>query len=126
MEKTPDSIAVEYEGQALTYRELNRKANQLAHHLRMLGVGAETVVAQCVQPSPEMLVGLVGILKAGGSYLPLEPNYPRERVAFMLSVLRGWLLERWNAAQAENAARAHSNATVGEALLSKTGHDAEA
>ena len=61
-----------------------RASNQLAHHLRALGVGAETVVGLCVERSLEMLVGLLGILKAGGAYLPLDPTYPAERLAFML------------------------------------------
>ena len=61
-----------------------RASNQLAHHLRALGVGPETVVGLCVERSPEMLVGLIGILKAGGAYLPLDPSYPRERLAYMV------------------------------------------
>ena len=65
-------------------RELDARANQLAHHLRALGVGPETVVGLCVERSPEMLIGLLGILKAGGAYLPLDPSYPHERLAFML------------------------------------------
>ena len=65
-------------------RELDARANQLAHHLRALGVGPEVVVGLCVERSPEMLVGLLGILKAGGAYLPLDPDYPPERLAFML------------------------------------------
>ena len=71
-------------GESLTYGELDARANQLAHHLRALGVGPETVVGLCVERSPEMLVGLLGILKAGGAYLPLDPAYPHERLAFML------------------------------------------
>ena len=66
-------------------RELDARANQLAHHLRALGVGPEIVVGLCVERSLEMLVGLLGILKAGGAYLPLDPDYPRERLAFMLA-----------------------------------------
>ena len=82
--RTPDTIAVVHEDESLTYRELDRRANQLAHHLRALGVGPEVVVGLCVERSPAMLVGLMGILKAGGAYLPLDPGYPTERLAFML------------------------------------------
>ena len=82
--QTPDAIAVVHEDVSLTYRELDRRANQLAHHLRGLGVGPEVVVGLCVERSPAMLVGLMGILKAGGAYLPLDPGYPAERLAFML------------------------------------------
>ena len=71
--------------ESLSYGELDRRANQLAHHLRALGVGPEVVVGLCVERSPEMLVGLLGILKAGGAYLPLDPSYPHERLAFMLA-----------------------------------------
>ena len=82
--RTPDAVAVVCEDQSLTYVELDARANQLAHHLRALGVGPETVVGLCVERSPAMLVGLIGILKAGGAYLPLDPDYPPERLAFML------------------------------------------
>ena len=82
--KTPDAVAVVSEEQSLTYSELDARANQLAHHLRDLGVRPETVVGLCVERSPDMLIGLIGILKAGGAYLPLDPGYPPERLAFML------------------------------------------
>jgi amino acid adenylation domain-containing protein len=68
----------------LTYRELNARANQLAHYLRKLGVGPEILVGICVERSLEMIVGLLGILKAGGAYVPLDPAYPKERLTFML------------------------------------------
>jgi len=84
VEKTPEAVAAIFAGEQLTYRELNRRANQLAHYLRSLGVGAEVLVGICVERSLEMLVGLLGILKAGGAYVPLDPAYPRERLAFML------------------------------------------
>ena len=84
VKQTPDAIAVTFEGQRLTYRELNTKANQLAHHLRRLGVGPGRIVGICLERSLEMVIGLLGILKAGGAYLPLDPSYPRERLAFML------------------------------------------
>ncbi|MEH2375500.1 amino acid adenylation domain-containing protein [Nostoc sp.] len=84
VERTPDAVAVVYENQHLTYRELNCRANQLAHYLRSLGVGADVLVGICVERSLEMIVGLLGILKAGGAYVPLDPEYPQERLSFML------------------------------------------
>jgi amino acid adenylation domain-containing protein/non-ribosomal peptide synthase protein (TIGR01720 family) len=85
VEKTPDNIAVVFEEQQLTYQQLNRRANQLAHYLQTLGVGPEVLVGLCVERSLEMIIGLLGILKAGGAYVPLDPNYPQERLAFMLA-----------------------------------------
>lgn len=82
--RTPDRIAVVCGRQSLTYRELNQKANQLAHYLRRLGVKTETLVGICLERSLEMVVGLLGILKAGGAYVPLDPTYPQERLEFML------------------------------------------
>ena len=82
---TPDATAVVHGDESLSYRALDRRANQLAHHLRSLGVGPETVVGLCVERSPELIVGVLGILKAGGAYLPLDPSYPDERLRFMLS-----------------------------------------
>ena len=76
----PDAVAAVFEDARLSYGELEARANQLAHHLRALGVGAETVVGLCLERSLEMLVGLIGILKAGGAYLPLDPSYPAERL----------------------------------------------
>ena len=87
-------------------RELDARANQLAHHLRALGVGPEAVVGLCVERSLEMLVGLLGILKAGGAYLPLDPDYPPERLAFMLDGCR-----RAGAGHAVGAARAAARHT---------------
>ena len=84
VEKTPEAIAVQFEEKQLTYRELNSRANQLAHYLRRLGIGPEKLVGICIERSLEMVVGLLGILKAGGAYVPLDPAYPRERLAFML------------------------------------------
>ena len=82
--KTPHNVAVVYEDQELTYEQLNERANQLAHHLRSLGVGPDTLVAIAVERSLEMIIGLLGILKAGGAYVPLDPTYPQERLQFML------------------------------------------
>ncbi|HLZ53020.1 MAG TPA: non-ribosomal peptide synthetase, partial [Verrucomicrobiae bacterium] len=84
VERTPDAMAVICEEEQLTYRELNERANQLAHELLALGVGPETRVGICVKRSLEMMVGLLGIHKAGGCYVPLDPKYPRERLEFML------------------------------------------
>ncbi|MHC5737512.1 amino acid adenylation domain-containing protein [Nostoc sp.] len=85
VEKTPDSIAVVFKKEQLTYQELNHRANKIAHHLRLLGVGTEILVGICVERSLEMIVGMLGILKAGGAYVPLDPTYPKERLSFMLS-----------------------------------------
>jgi amino acid adenylation domain-containing protein len=82
--RTPEAVAVVFEQKRLTYRELNQRANQLAHYLKKLGVGPEVLVGIYMARSLEMVVGLLGILKAGGAYLPLEPTYPQERLAFML------------------------------------------
>jgi amino acid adenylation domain-containing protein len=76
----------------LTYAELNRRANRLAHHLRSLGVGRGTRVAMCVERSPEMVVCALAVLKAGGAYVPLDPSYPRERLAFLLQDVRAPVL----------------------------------
>ncbi|GAB1541056.1 hypothetical protein NUACC21_37260 [Scytonema sp. NUACC21] len=84
VEQTPDAVAVVFEDTQLTYWELNCRANQLAHHLRSLGVEPDTLVGLCVERSVEMVVGILGILKAGGAYVPLDPAYPHERLAFML------------------------------------------
>ena len=82
--RTPDAIALVFEGQQLTYGELNNRSNQLAWHLRRMGVGPEVLVGICMERSLEMVIGLLGILKAGGAYVPLDPQYPKERLAFML------------------------------------------
>ncbi len=81
----PEKTAIVFEGEALSYGELNRRANQLAHYLKQSGVGPEVLVGVCVERSLAMVVGLLGILKAGGAYVPLDPAYPSERVAFMLA-----------------------------------------
>ena len=81
---TPDAVAVICEGQSLTYAELNRRANRLAHRLIALGVTPDTRVAICLERRFELVVGLLAILKAGGAYVPLDPSYPAERLAYML------------------------------------------
>jgi amino acid adenylation domain-containing protein len=85
VKRTPDATALQFEGKQLTYRELNSRANQLAHYLRRLGAGPEKRVGICVERSLEMVVGLLGILKAGGAYVPLDPVYPGDRLEFMLN-----------------------------------------
>ncbi|HZF09926.1 MAG TPA: amino acid adenylation domain-containing protein, partial [Thermoanaerobaculia bacterium] len=81
---TPGATAVVGEGESLTYRELDARANRLARRLRRLGVRVDEPVAICAERSPALVVGLLGILKAGGAYLPLDPSYPSERLAFMI------------------------------------------
>ncbi|EGJ29281.1 MULTISPECIES: non-ribosomal peptide synthetase [Moorena] len=85
VEKTPDAVAVVCDGEQLTYKQLNQRANQLAHHLLSLGVRPEALVGICVERSIEMVVGLLGILKAGGAYVPLDSNYPAERLSYILA-----------------------------------------
>ena len=80
----PQSEALVFGQQRLSYGELNERANRLARYLRARGVGPEVLVGLCVERSLEMVVGLLGILKAGGAYVPLDPSYPRQRLAFML------------------------------------------
>ena len=84
VEQTPDNVAVEYGSQEITYRELDRRANQLARYLRKQGAGPEMVVGIWVERSMEMVVGILGILKAGGAYMPLDGNYPEERLEYMI------------------------------------------
>jgi amino acid adenylation domain-containing protein len=88
VEKSPEAIAVVFEKEQLSYRELNERANQLANHLSKAGVGRETLVSICIERSTALIVGLLGILKAGGTYVPLDPVYPKERLAFMLEDTR--------------------------------------
>jgi surfactin family lipopeptide synthetase A len=80
----PGAVALSCGDRRLTYEELNRRSNQLAHYLRRAGVGPETVLGLCVERSPEMAVGVLGVLKAGGAYVPLDPAYPAERLRYML------------------------------------------
>jgi natural product biosynthesis luciferase-like monooxygenase protein len=82
--RSPEAIAIAFAEQQLTYRELNEQANQLAHYLRLCGVGSDVLVGLYMERSLEMMVGLLGIHKAGGAYLPLDPDFPHDRLAFML------------------------------------------
>ncbi|TCP59315.1 amino acid adenylation domain-containing protein [Tumebacillus sp. BK434] len=82
----PERTAVVYETQRLSYHELNERANQLAHHLRELGVGPDKIVGICLERSPEMIIALLAVLKAGGAYVAFDPTYPQDRVAYMLEL----------------------------------------
>ncbi|MFQ4143782.1 amino acid adenylation domain-containing protein [Chlorogloeopsis sp. ULAP02] len=84
VEQTPNAVAVVFADQQLTYQELNQQADALAYYLKQLGVKPEVLVGICLEKSLEMVIGILAILKAGGAYLPLDPSYPRERLAFML------------------------------------------
>jgi amino acid adenylation domain-containing protein len=84
VEKTPNGIALTFEGKHLSYSELNGRANQLAHYLKGIGVGPDVLVGLYIDRSPEMVVGIIGVMKAGGAYLPIDPVYPMDRVSFML------------------------------------------
>ena len=82
--RRPDAVAVVYDDQKLNYRELDQRTNQLAHYLRTIGVGPESLVGICMERSMQMIVGILAILKAGGAYVPLDPSYPKQRLDFML------------------------------------------
>jgi len=84
VERSPDAVAVRQGDQELTYRELDDRANQLAHHLQAKGVGPDSLVTLCIERSFEMVIGIVGILKAGGAYVPIDPAYPKDRLLFLL------------------------------------------
>lgn len=84
VERTPDAVAVVFEDTELAYRELNDRANQLAHYLRDLGIGPDVFVGILLERSIEMMVSVLAVMKAGGAYLALDPAYPRERIAYML------------------------------------------
>ena len=85
VERSPHANAVVFEKNSLTYSELNRRANDLAHHLRVLGVGPDVLVALFFERSLDMVVGMLGVLKAGGAYIPLDPNHPHNRLEYMLA-----------------------------------------
>src|SRR5437867_4165440 len=81
----PGAVALAENGDVVTYRELNSRANRLAQYLRSLGAGPGTLVALCLERSSELVVGALGVLKSGAAYVPLDPNYPPDRLAFMLN-----------------------------------------
>jgi amino acid adenylation domain-containing protein len=100
VDRTPAAVAVVYEGESLTFAELDRRANQLAHHLRSLGIGPEDRVALCMERRLELMVAFFGILKAGAAYVPLEPTHPADRLAYVLEnsgarllLTQSWLAE---------------------------------
>ncbi|MEW6730834.1 MAG: amino acid adenylation domain-containing protein, partial [Acidobacteriota bacterium] len=92
VERTPDAIALVFEQEKLTYRELNQRANQLAHYLQGMGAGPEVLVGICLERSIEMVVAIMGVLKAGAAYLPIDPSCPKQRFAFMLADAQIYIL----------------------------------
>ena len=106
--RTPDAVALVFGDATLSYRELDTRSNQLAHHLRTLGAGPETIVGLCVERSFDMVVALLGILKAGAAYLPLDPDYPQERLQYMLADAGARLLAARRAAHRLPASRPRS------------------
>ena len=84
MQKTPEAVAVIFQEERLSYKELDKRSNQLANYLQKQGVKADTLVPICVERSTEMLIGILGILKAGGAYVPIDPQYPQDRISYML------------------------------------------
>ena len=83
--RDPDAVAVVYKQRQLSYRELNQRANQVAHYLRKRGVGPDSLVGVCLERSLEMVIALLGVWKAGGAYVPLDPAYPQDRLSFMVN-----------------------------------------
>jgi non-ribosomal peptide synthetase component F len=110
--KSPHAVALVYEEQSLTYIELNARANRLAHHLTGLGVGPESRVAICLERSLEMVVAILATLKAGAAYVPLDPVYPSERLAYMLEDSEPVVLLTHGAAREALAARTHGICVV--------------
>jgi amino acid adenylation domain-containing protein len=125
-ERTPDATALFFEDEQLTYRELNASANRLAHYLRSQGVAPETVVGICMERSLDMVTGLLGIMKAGGAYLPLEPEYPKERLAYMLRDARVAVLltqRKFAESLPEHSARVVCVETDGEEIARASTHN---
>lgn len=108
VDRTPDAVALVFEGLELTYRELDQRANRVAHVLRQHGVGPDAVVGLYCQRSLELVTGALGILKAGGAYLPLDPEYPADRIELMLEDSRAKIV----VTHQEAKARLHTDATV--------------
>lgn len=118
----PHAVALVHKDEQLTYRQLNERANKLACHLRRLGTGPESVVGVCLERSVDAVVAILGVLKAGGAYLPLDPSYPRERLSWMLAdagaqiVITEEFLQR-NADEIETQLNADSKTTIGSQNL---------
>jgi amino acid adenylation domain-containing protein len=110
--RTPDAVALQCAGRQILYRELNDRANRLAGYLQKRGIGPEKLVGVCMERSVEMVVGLLAILKAGAAYLPLDPEYPRERIAFMLDDARSCLLLTQEKFAADERSRAITSLTA--------------
>lgn len=91
-EVSPDALALVYENQNLTYGELNKKANQLAHYLKSMGIGPEVPVGICMEPCIDTIIGMLGIIKSGGAYVPIDTSFPKERVDFILDDVRAPVL----------------------------------
>lgn len=122
--RTPDKAAIQFGSRTLTYREMNARANQLARHLRELGVGPETLVGICVERSLEMVIGLLGILKAGGAYVPLDPANPPDRLAYILDDACPKILLTQQALLEKMPARQHVMCLDGEDdILAQHGQD---
>jgi non-ribosomal peptide synthetase component F len=93
VERTPDSIAVVYEGLQLSYLELNERANRLAHYIRhQHNITPDTLIALCLERSEHMLIAILAVLKAGGAYVPLDPSYPDERIKYILADTKAGVL----------------------------------
>lgn len=135
-EQSPDAVALAFEDQQLTYRSLNVRANQLAHYLRKRGVRAESLVAICMERSVEMVIAILGVLKAGGAYLPIDPETPLQRLTLMLQDAQSPLIltqEKFESLLAEHAEKSICLDTVGGHLslqskenLANEAHDTNA
>jgi amino acid adenylation domain-containing protein len=110
--RTPDAVAVRFDQHELTYSELNRSANRLAHRLRRLGVGPEVCVGLLARRSAEMIVAMLAVLKAGGAYVPLDPDYPRDRLTFILETARCPVLVTHGVTAADLAGEGHHRVLV--------------
>jgi amino acid adenylation domain-containing protein len=118
--RTPGAVATVFEGETLTYAELNARADRLAHHLAALGVGPDARVAVCLERSLEMVVALLAVLKAGGAYVPLDPGYPEDRLSYMLADARAPVL------LTQERLRQRLPGFAGETVLLDREHDAAA